>query len=182
MRDATTERRFRRMRGALLVASSVVACHPMLAPRPMRVPAPAPAPLEIGELPPVPVLTIAGDSSRIRVRSESNQRITLNSANADLRDLLPLLANAAGVDLIMGPEVKGRVSVRLQNVRAIDALNAVIEQAGLIVGDAVVEAPWGKPVFYDLPVNVNFASAPTIRARFDLTQRLAEWIVKGRTF
>jgi hypothetical protein len=166
--------------GGFLLAASFSACAPMRSPQPA--PAPAPAPLVIADLPPIPVQTLVGDTPVRPVTPDRSQRITLNSSNADLRDLLPLLANAAGVNLVMGPEVRGRVSVRFQNVKAIDALNAVIDQAGLIVGDAALEAPWGKPVFYDLPVNVNLASAPTIRARFDVTQRLADWVVKGRTF
>lgn len=143
-------------------------------------PLPVPAPIVVAELPQIPV-QIASDSSRLPA-ADRGGRITLTSTNADLRDLLPLLASAAGVDLVMGSEVKGRVSVRLQNVRAIDALNAVIEQAGLVVGNPAAELPWPRPVFYDLPVNINMASAATIRARFDVTQKLADWIVKGRTF
>jgi hypothetical protein len=143
-------------------------------------PAPVPAPVVIAELPPIPVETIAADS--LPAPAPVGGRITLTSINADLRDLLPLLASAAGVNLVMGPEVRGRVSVRFQNVLAIDALKAVIAQAGLVVGEPGPEAPWSKPAFYDLPVNINHASAATIRARFELTPQLANWIVASRTF
>ena len=143
-------------------------------------PAPAPKPVVIAELPPIPVEALATDTTKLPVRV--GERITLTSTNADLRDLLPLLASAAGVNLVMGPEVRGRVSVRFQNVLAIDALKAVIQQAGLVVGEPGPEAPWGRPAFYDLPVNINLASAATIRARFDLTPQLAQWIVASRTF
>jgi hypothetical protein len=143
-------------------------------------PAPIPTPLVIAELPPMPVETIAVDS--LPAPAPKGGRITLTSINADLRDLLPLLASAAGVNLVMGPEVRGRVSVRFQNVAAIDALKAVIEQAGLLVGEPGPEAPWSRPAFYDLPVNINHASATTIRARFELTSQLANWIVASRTF
>ena len=148
-------------------------------PRPMPAPPPAPQPAPIPPLPEVPVQTVV---TTLRTSDSTGPRITLNSANADLRELLPLLAEAAGVNLILGPEVRGRISVRFQNVRAIDALTAVIEQAGLIVGPAGPELPWGRPVFYDLPVNINVASAAAIKARFDVTQPLADWIVNGRTF
>lgn len=168
--------------GYAFVAFVAAAC---AAPRPSTPPAPAPAPVPapiiVADLPPAPVQTLITDSSSNRSR-DNGARITLTSTNANLRDLLPLLASAAGVNLVMGPEVTGRVSVRFQNVRAIDALNAVIEQAGLVVGNPAAELPWPRPVFYDLPVNVNLASAPTIRARFNVTQRLADWLVQGRTF
>jgi hypothetical protein len=147
---------------------------------PQLPPTPAPVPVVIAELPPIPVEVIATDSLSAPV--PIGGRITLTSINADLRDLLPLLASAAGVSLVMGPEVRGRVSVRFQNVPAIDALNAVIQQAGLVVGEPGPGAPWSKPAFYDLPVNINHASAATIRARFELTSQLANWIVASRIF
>lgn len=167
--------------GSFLLAGLTMACAVPRQQPPAPTPAPAPAPFIVTDLPTVPVQTIVSDSALGPSRDKGG-RITLTSTNADLRDLLPLLASAAGVNLVMGPEVRGHVSVRFQNVRAIDALNAVIEQSGLVVGEAGPEAPWPRPVFYDLPVNVNFASAPTMRARFDITQKLADWIVKGRTF
>lgn len=164
--------------------SALVACLGAGCAQPVRqtppAPLPVPAPLVVADLPPIPVQLIS-DSSR-PPGADRGGRITLTSTNADLRELLPLLASAARVNLVMGPEVKGRVSVQFQNVQAIDALNAVIEQAGLVVGNPAAESPWPRPVFYDLPVNVNLASAATIRARFDVTQKLADWIVKGRSF
>ncbi len=163
---------------ALLAAACAT---PRREPTPAPAPAPAPATLIVADLPPAPVQTLVTDPSSSRLR-DNGGRITLTSTNANLRDLLPLLASAAGVNLVMGPEVTGRVSVRFQNVRAIDALNAVIEQAGLVVGSPDAELPWARPVFYDLPVNVNLASAATIRSRFSITQKLADWIVQGRTF
>ena len=167
--------------GIYALASAVAAACAAPKTEPAPAPAPVPAPIVVADLPPVPVQTLVTDSAANRLR-DNGGRITLTSTNASLRDLLPLLASAAGVNLVMGPEVTGRVSVRFQNVRAIDALNAVIDQAGLVVGDPAAELPWPRPVFYDLPVNVNLASAATIRARFSVTQRLADWLVQGRTF
>lgn len=165
----------------VLVACLAAACHPVPLMTVAPAPVPIPAPIMVADLPTIPVQSLVGDSVAAPKRGKGG-RITLTSTNADLRDLLPLLASAAGVNLVMGPEVRGKVSVRFQNVYAIDALNAVIEQAGLVVGNPALEAPWPRPVYYDLPVNVNMASAATLRARFDITQRLADWIVKGRTF
>jgi hypothetical protein len=165
------------MSGWAVLSLIAAACAPV-----QQRPAPRPAPATVSELPALPVQTIVGDSTLARITPVRGGRITLNTSNADLRDLLPLLANAAGVNLVMGPEVYGRVSVRFQNVLAIDALRAVIEQAGLLVGDPEMKLPWGKSVFYDLPVNVNTASATTIRSRFDVSTTLSEWVVKGRVY
>jgi hypothetical protein len=167
--------------GKYALAALLAAACAVPQPSPAPAPSPVPPPIILADLPPVPVQTLVTDSASNRLR-DNGGRITLTSTNASLRDLLPLLASAAGVNLVMGPEVTGRVSVRFQNVRAIDALNAVIEQAGLVVGNPAAELPWARPVFYDLPVNVNLASAATIRARFNVTQKLADWLVTGRTF
>lgn len=170
-------------RGNYALAAILAAACAVPPPPPAPAPAPVPvsAPIVIADLPPAPVQTLVADSSSTRLR-DNGGRVTLTSTNANLRELLPLLASAAGVNLVMGPEVTGRVSVRFQNVRAIDALNAVIEQAGLVVGNPAAELPWPAPVYYDLPVNVNLASSATIRARFNVTQKLADWLVQGRSF
>src|SRR6478672_3451736 len=113
--------------GAFVVCFAA-ACSPVPQTPPAPAPVPIPAPIIVADLPTVPVQTLVNDSVAA-ARRDKGGRITLTSTNAELRDLLPLLASAAGVNLVMGPEVTGRVSVRFQNVRAIDALNAVIEQA-----------------------------------------------------
>lgn len=107
-------------------------------------------------------------------------RITLTATNADVRELLPVLASAAGVSLVMGSDVRGRVSVSLRDVAAVDALRAVIEEAGLTVGINGIPVPFSPVVFYQLPVNINTASAATIKARFDVSTETAEWIVRAR--
>lgn len=109
-------------------------------------------------------------------------RITLTATNADVRELLPVLAAAAGISLVMTPTVKGRVNVYLRDVSALEALRAVINEAGLVVGEDEIPQPFSEAVFFQLPVNVNTASAATIRARFGVTDSTANWIVRGRTW
>lgn len=107
-------------------------------------------------------------------------KITMTATNADVREILPALASAAGISLVMTPDVRGRVSVNLRNVSAVDALRAVIEEAGLTVGTSEIPIPYSPVVFYNLPVNVNSASAATIKARYGVSDSVANWIVKGR--
>ncbi len=171
---------FARHRNSRSTAIALLAgCAACMQPAARAPQAPKPVPSSERELPALPIEAVSVKSRP--AGSDSSSRITLNSSNADLRQLLPLLANAAGVNLVMGPDVSGRVTVHFQNVAAIDALRAVIEQAGLTVGDPALTAPWEKPVFYDLPVNVNQASAATIRARFDVSKEMADWVVTART-
>lgn len=109
-------------------------------------------------------------------------RITLTAINADVRELIPALAAAAGISLVMTPTVKGRVNVYLRDVSAIDALRAVINEAGLVVGEDEIPQPFSSAVFFQLPVNINTASATTIKARFGVTDSTANWIVRARTW
>lgn len=114
--------------------------------------------------------------------SGSNRRVSMTATNADVRDLLPALASAAGVSLIMTSDVRGRISLNLRDVSAIDALRAVIEEAGLTVGTSEVKIPFGPVVFYQIPVNINSASAATIKARYSVSDTLANWVVSGRSW
>lgn len=113
---------------------------------------------------------------------QGGNRVTMTATNADVRELLPALASAAGVSLAMTSDVRGRVSINLRDVSALDALRAVIEEAGLTVGSSEIAAPFPSVVFYQLPVNVNTASAATIKARYGVGDSVANWIVRGRVW
>lgn len=107
-------------------------------------------------------------------------RITLSASNVDVRELLPAIASAAGISMVMAPDVRGRVTVHFVNADARDVLRAVIEQVGLTVGPVELIAPFPRPAFYDLPVNVNKAGAAAIQIRFGISAALAEFIVESR--
>lgn len=167
---------------ALFVAGTFAACAP---PRPAviirTVPAsaptvPEPSVLRVDQVivPAKPALPTRGP------QPASTNRITLTATNANVRELLPVLAGAAGISLVMGSDVRGRVSVNLRDVPAMDALRAVIEEAELTVGMNGIPIPFGPVVFYELPVNINTASAVTIKERFDVSTVVAEWIVRAR--
>ena len=106
-------------------------------------------------------------------------RVNLTATGADLRALLAALADAAGVSLVVAPEVQGRVTVHFEDVPADEALRTLIREAGLMVASPLA-APWGPVVFYVAPVNVNEADAETIRARFGVSEELARFIVRAR--
>lgn len=140
---------------------------------------PAPAPL-----PPLGVDLVAVPSalrSSIDPVGGKSSRITLSASNADVRELLPALASASGVSMVMAPDVRGRVTVHFVDADAREVLRAVIEQAGLTLGPVQLIAPYPKPVFYDLPVNANAASAATIQARFGVSAELADLVVAARS-
>lgn len=140
-----------------------------------------PLPRPADELPPLPVEAV----SIVTVPPPAGEppgeqpRVTLNASRADARVLIDALAQIAGVSVVMDSTVGGTVAVRFENMPALEALYAVIDAAGLAV-ERGVEKPWPESVFYQPPVNVNTASAGVISARFRVSGRLADWIVKSR--
>ena len=110
---------------------------------------------------------------------ERGERVTLTASDTDLRSLLAALAEAAGVNLVVSPEVEGRVTVHLEDVPAREALDTVIRQSGHMVTEPL-RMPWGPVVFYVVPVNVNDADVATIQARFGVSEELARFLVRSR--
>jgi type II secretory pathway component GspD/PulD (secretin) len=135
----------------------------------------------LADLPAEEIVVPARPAPAISIeRAGEDNRITLVARNANVRDVLPTLASAAGVSLVMSPDVKGRVTLNLRDVPAMEALEAVIEEAGLTTGSNRLIVPYGPVVFYNLPVNVNTASAATIKARFGVQDTTADWVVRAR--
>lgn len=159
------------MRPALAACLVAVACAPAIKPLP---------PVG-GELPPLPVeeVSIITTPPPAGELPGAQPRVTLNAARADVRVLIPALAQIAGVSVVMDSSVRGTVAVRFENLPAIEALHSVIDAAGLAI-ESGIEKPWPESVFYQPPVNVNTAPAGVISARFGVSGKLAEWIVKSR--
>lgn len=89
---------------------------------------------------PVPELSVesSGDSTAAVIEeapvSEDAQapkdRITLDFKEADLRNVLKVIAYKSGVNIVASPEVAGVVTMRLQNVHWLDALKTIISTYG----------------------------------------------------
>jgi len=61
----------------------------------------------------------------------TGEKITLDFANADIRNILKLIGEVSKLNLVWGPEVKGTVSMRLKNVPWDQALDIVLESNDL---------------------------------------------------
>ena len=159
------------MRLALIAFVAVSACAPAI----------KPLPPVTGELPPLPVeeVSIVTTPPPAGAHPGAQPLVTLNASRADVRVLIPALAQIAGVSVVMDSTVRGTVAVRFENVPAIEALHSVIDAAGMAI-EAKPEKPWPESVFYLPPVNVNTAPAGVISARFGVSGKLADWIVKSR--
>lgn len=152
----------------------------------------APEPPAAEPLPPIPVYEIATrmDTAGVTItRAESRdplasvtsqKRITLTANNAEARTLLLWLAQQAEASLVISPEVQSRVSVSFRDVPVVEAMRAIIAEAGLSVLVGPLRAPWPPVVFYQLPVNIETASAEVISARFGVSLELAKFIVESR--
>lgn len=108
------------------------------------------------------------------------KRVTLTAANADARTLLLWLAEQGGASMVIAPEVNARVTVSFRDVPVAEAMRAVMAEAGLSVLLGPMEAPWPPVVFYQLPVNINTASAEAIAARFGVSLELAKFLTESR--
>ena len=60
-----------------------------------------------------------------------NQKVnSMEFPNTDISNLLRLLAKQNGLNIVLGPEVKGNISVSLRNVTVKDVLNSVLGSLG----------------------------------------------------
>jgi hypothetical protein len=144
-------------------------------------------------LPTIPVyeITPTRDSATLTIRPApsrdplgalgASRRVTLTASDADARTLLLWLAQEAGVNLVVSPDVRARVSVNFADVPAVDAMRAIMLQAGLSVLSAASGVAWPPVIFHHAPVNVNEASAAAIVARFGVSDEMVKWIMESRT-
>lgn len=110
----------------------------------------------------------------------STKRVTLTANNADARTLLLWLAQQAEVSLVVSQDVRSRVSVSFRDVPVVEAMRAILAEAGLSILVGVPTAPWPPVVFYQLPVDIERASAEVIAARFGVSLELAKFMVESR--
>lgn len=113
------------------------------------------------------------------IERQPEETVSLTAMDADLRVLLPALAEAAGVSLIVPRDLRGAVSLHLVDVPAMEALERVLAAADLSLIEPLA-SPWSPARFYVVPVNVNEADAATIMARFGVSAALARFIVRSR--
>ena len=111
----------------------------------------------------------------------SPKLITVNAVDADARNLLISIAQEAGINMVVSSDVRSRITVRFFKIPAMEAVQAIILQAGLQVAEPAMSGAAPAVVFYHLPINVNEASRETIEARFGVSSEMAKWIVDNRS-
>ena len=85
----------------------------------------------------LPVLLLAqgfeDQLAKYRYGGASGKRISVNVRNKPLKELLQFIGGKAGVNILVDPEIKDRVSIRLIDVYWKNALKVITEQAGCVV-------------------------------------------------
>lgn len=157
----------------LLLALGSLAC--ARPPRPAETVAPSPEPA----LPPLRAEVLTVPEAATPAAAPRNL-VTLRAVDAEVRSLLVALAQVAGVNLIVSPQVRGRLSLALEEVPAEDALAALMEAAGLSA-PGILRSPWEATVFFQPPVLLDTLGAEAIVRRFGVSPKLAAWIVEQRS-
>ncbi|HUS57397.1 MAG TPA: secretin N-terminal domain-containing protein [Planctomycetota bacterium] len=63
---------------------------------------------------------------------DKEDRITLEAADADLVDLVRLIGAQAGLNMIIDPDISGKVSVSFKNVTVDDAMQSILRSNGFM--------------------------------------------------
>ena len=153
----------------------------------------APAELTASETaidPPLPEATVASTLSELAEPSSvlGGETISLDVQEADLHDVLRLIADVVGVNIIAGTNVQGKVTTRLENVPWDEALDAVLstndmgyERSGNIIRIAPLEhfvkertarlreqeaQQQSQPTFTRV-VTINYANAAALRPNLE---------------
>ena len=93
--------------------------------KPIPMPAPKPAPIVIAQAPaPAPVAPAPASTS-------SQRPISLDFKDADVINLLRILAAESGRNIVIGDDVKGKMSIALRNVPWELALDTILSARGL---------------------------------------------------
>jgi len=139
---APTEFQVRAVEGGVLVVFSEtgVAKGPMPVPAPKaeapKPSAPSTAGTRLATAPPSPSRSAQAPQAPVPTpappaRRSQDKLISMDFKDADIHNLLRILAEFSGVNIVAGEDVKGKVTVRLNNVPWDQALDAVVKGAGM---------------------------------------------------
>ena len=112
-------------------------------------------------------------------RVAARPRVSITADNADAREVLLAIGRTAGVNVVVSPEIRTRVTATLVDVPADQAIQAIVDVLGLSIlqprapGQATI-------VFHQPAVNVNNASAEQIAARFGVSAEMARWLAENQ--
>jgi len=92
-------------------------------------------------------LTSTSEAQTAKIELTSSENVTLDFKEADIRNVLKIIAIKAGVNIVTTPEVMGTVTIRLVDVPWEKALDAILKTYGFAyekVGNIITVAPIDK--------------------------------------
>jgi len=105
--------------------------------------------------PPPPTQTSASLENSIITSDESSQKITLELKGVDILDVLKVLSKKSGLNIVAGKNVRGQVTLFLQDVDVWEALQLVLETSELayekkgdiikVITERDYETKYGRP-------------------------------------
>src|SRR5688500_7480064 len=116
-------------------------------------------------LPLLPAEAIVVERAAPPVVVDTGRRISVRAIDADARALLGGIAREAGINLLVSTDIARRVTLTLTDVPAMLAIREIALAANLTI-ESPQTAVRPSIVYYQLPVNINEASAETIAVRF----------------
>ena len=92
---------------------------------------------------------VSGPVPIVKVESQNTGKLKIHIQNAELREVLDLLAEQGKLNILAGKEVQGKVSVSLEGVDIETALDAVLKSTGYAMRRQ------GKFIFVGMPDDFN---------------------------
>src|SRR5688572_5096093 len=116
-------------------------------------------------LPRLPAQPISETRDSTTVPAEQQRLVSVHAIDADVRPLLIGLAREAGINIVVASDVNRRVTLRLTDVPATEAIAAIASAADLSIALPRRSTLPTAVVYYQLPVDIKKESAETISAR-----------------
>ncbi|OPY73842.1 MAG: Type II secretion system protein D precursor [Syntrophorhabdus sp. PtaU1.Bin002] len=79
------------------------------------------------------VLAVASVLHGQATAAQPTQKVSFDVTNADVRNILTTLAGVSGKDIILSDDVKGKISIKLDNVSWEEAMQTITQNKGLAV-------------------------------------------------
>lgn len=126
------------------------------------------------------VVTVLPPRTITTVKDSVVRRMSVHATDTDVRSLVMGIAAQGGLNVVVSPEVRSRISIWVDDVTPLDALTAVMTAAHLSLAPTKLSAPWGPAVFFQPAVNIDSMSVAQLQRRFDIMRETAEFIVQSR--
>jgi type IV pilus assembly protein PilQ len=129
------------------------------------------------------VTSVKKPSTSTSTISKGSPFINLTVYDADIRDVLRLLAEKAGINIIYGDEVEGKITIDLKNVPFDTALKAILDLRGYVAHKVdkniirvttpdILAGERAKAITYTRVFTLKYALASDVKAQLDTIRNI----------